>query len=53
MSWVIIGKHFDTDENLYGRVDDDGLMRVTAVEGYPALDEWLSEGNEPEVIEEP
>lgn len=52
MKWVIVGKHFGTDENLYGRIDDNGLMRVTAIEGYPELDEWLAEGNTAEVIEE-
>jgi hypothetical protein len=49
MKWVIIGQ-LDDGANLYGRIDDDGLMRITAIEGYPELDEWLAEGNEPEII---
>jgi hypothetical protein len=50
MTWVIIGQ-LDDGANLYGRIDEDGLMRITAIEGYPELDEWLAEGNIPEVTE--
>ena len=49
MSWVIVN---DTEEQtVYGRIDEDGLMRITAIEGYPELDKWLAEGNTPEVTE--
>jgi len=51
MKWVIIGQ-LDDGSNLYGRIDDDGLMRVTAVEEHPELRAWLAEGNEPELIED-
>lgn len=45
VTWVIVD---DTgDQVIYGRVDDDGLMRVTAVAEYPELAAWLAEGNTP------
>ena len=28
-------------QTIYARVDDDGLIRVTAVRGYPELEEYL------------
>ena len=49
MTWIIIDT-LEDGSTLYGRVDDDGLMRITAIEGYAELDEWLDEGNTPEVI---
>ena len=43
MTWVIVA---NINSNLiYGRIDEDGLMCVTAIEGYPELDAWLAEGN--------
>jgi hypothetical protein len=27
---------------IYARIDDDGLVRVTAIEGYEELDEYLA-----------
>ena len=50
MKWVIINDIPMGGGKLYGRIDSDGLMRVTAIEGYPELDEWLAEGNEPEDV---
>jgi len=35
---------------IYGRIDDDGLMRVTCVEGYYEFQEWISAGNVPEQL---
>jgi hypothetical protein len=52
MTWVKLPKLNGDDPQVYGRIDDDGLMRLTAIEGYAELDEWLAEGNEPEVIDE-
>jgi hypothetical protein len=49
MTWVIVN---NTEERtVYGRIDDDGLMRVTAIQGYAELDEWLAEGNTAEILE--
>jgi hypothetical protein len=50
MTWVIL--YENEGQKIYGRIDDDGLMRVTAVEAHPELQEWLAEGNEPEIINE-
>jgi hypothetical protein len=49
MTWHIIGDA--AGQPVYGRIDDDGLMRVTAIAGYAELDEWLAEGNEPTIVE--
>jgi hypothetical protein len=45
MRWVKIAKTFHDDVQVYGRIDDDGLMRVTASESNTALSAWLEEGN--------
>jgi hypothetical protein len=50
MKWVIVGELTFGGGKLYGRIDDDGLMRVTAVEAHPELQAWLAEGNTPEDI---
>lgn len=34
--------------DLFGRIDDDGLMRVTCIAEHPEFVEWLAEGNEAE-----
>ncbi len=38
-SQIIDGKQ------IYGRIDDDGLMRVTCVEEHPELRQWVAQGN--------
>ena len=47
MTWVSIGDNGDGVE-IFGRIDDDGLMRVTCVAEHPEFMEWLAEGNTPE-----
>ena len=47
MRWVILQESFDGLQT-YGRIDDDGLMRVTCIEEHPEFQAWLSEGNTPE-----
>jgi hypothetical protein len=32
-------------KQIYGRIDDDGLMRVTCVEEHLELQDWLAKGN--------
>lgn len=50
----MIWKEYIKDENgeqIYARVDDDGLIRITAVRGYPELDAylaWVDSGKKPE-----
>ena len=50
MIWVILGET-SNGETLYGRVDDDGKMRVTCLDDYPELANWVAEGNTPEPYE--
>ena len=33
---------------IYARIDNDGLMRVTCVEEHPEYLAWVAEGNTPE-----
>lgn len=47
MTWVILGETIN-GETLYGRIDDDEFMRVTAVSDNPELVAWLAAGNTPE-----
>lgn len=35
-------------QQIYARIDDDGLCRLTCTEEYPPFQEWLAEGNAPE-----
>ena len=44
MRWVMVGKTRD-DETVYGRLDDDGLMRVTCIAEHPEYLAWVAEGN--------
>ena len=37
---------------IYARVDDDGLVRVTCSADHPPFLEWLAEGNTPLPAEE-
>jgi hypothetical protein len=32
---------------IYARIDDDGLCRLTCTDQYPEFQEWLAKGNEP------
>ena len=45
MRWVTITDL--NDPQIYGRIDDDGLMRVTCIAEYPPFAEWVAEGNTP------
>jgi len=35
------------EQQIYARIDDDGLCRLTCTEDHPPFQEWLAEGNEP------
>ena len=41
------------EPQIYARIDDDGLCRLTCTEDYPEFKEWLAEGNTPEPADEP
>jgi hypothetical protein len=40
------------EQQIYARIDDDGLCRLTCTEDYPEFKAWLDEGNTPEPAEE-
>jgi hypothetical protein len=48
ITWEILSEQ--EGQTIYKRIDEDGLVRVTAIKGYPELDEYLalSESNKPE-----
>jgi cobalamin biosynthesis Co2+ chelatase CbiK len=48
--WEIYGETED-GQTLYSKIDDDGLIRITAVEGYPELDEYLASLETPASLE--
>jgi hypothetical protein len=35
------------EQQIYARIDDDGLCRLTCTAEYPELQAWLAEGHEP------
>lgn len=45
MRWVIINTNL-AGETIYGRIDDDGLMRVTCVAEHSEYLAWVAAGNE-------
>ena len=57
ITWEILADY--DNETIYQRIDEDGLVRVTAMVGYPELDEYLSSKKkskakalvEPDVVE--
>jgi hypothetical protein len=46
MNYQIIGTS-NYGQTIYGRIDDDGLIRVTCTAENPEYLRWLEEGNEP------
>jgi hypothetical protein len=37
----------ESKEQIYARIDDDGLCRLTCTEDYPEFKTWLEKGNTP------
>lgn len=35
------------ETQIYARIDDDGLCRLTCTDEYPEFKTWLAEGNTP------
>ena len=52
MTYTMLPKQ-DGKPQLYARIDDDGLCRLTCTEDYPEFIKWLDEGNTPEPADEP
>lgn len=47
MKWVILPSIY-SEEIIFGRVDEDEIIRVTCCAEHPEYLEWLEEGNTPE-----
>ena len=45
MRWVKIGKSPTSNEDVFGCLDDDNLIRVTCLSNHPEYLAWLAEGN--------
>jgi hypothetical protein len=35
------------DQQIYARIDDDGLCRLTCTEDHQELKDWIAQGNTP------
>ena len=53
MTYIELGENLE-GEMIYGRIDDDGLMRVTCVAENPEYQAWLNpaEQSTPIVVDE-
>jgi hypothetical protein len=40
------------EQQIYARIDDDKLCRLTCTEDYPELQDWIKQGNTPEPADE-
>jgi hypothetical protein len=47
MIYKLLPKRYETDQQIYARIDDDGLCRLTCTEDYPEFKAWVDAGNEP------
>jgi hypothetical protein len=47
MIYKMLPKLNSEDQQIYARIDDDGLCRLTCSEDHPPFQEWVAEGNEP------
>jgi len=43
----------DGQQQIYARIDDDGICRSTCTADYPEYLKWLEEGNVPEPADTP
>jgi len=46
MIYKMLPKQMD-EPQIYARIDDDGLCRVTCTEDNPEFKAWVAEGNTP------
>ena len=42
----------EDEPQIYARIDDDGLCRLTCTADYPEFKAWCEAGNEPEPAED-
>jgi hypothetical protein len=43
----------ESEQQIYARIDDDGLCRLTCTADYPEFQAWLAEGHEPTPADQP
>lgn len=48
MTYRKVAKLFPSDQQVYARIDEDGLCRVTCTGDNPEFMAWVAEGNTPE-----
>lgn len=53
MFYKSLSKRYETDQQIYAQIDDDGKCRLTCTEDYPPFKEWLEQGNTPEPADQP
>jgi hypothetical protein len=53
MIYKMLPKLNPEDAQIYARIDDDGLCRLTCTAEYQPFQEWLAEGNTPEPADQP
>ena len=53
MIFKMFPKLNETDQQIYTRIDDDGLCRLTCTADYPEFKAWVEAGNEPLPADEP
>jgi hypothetical protein len=47
MIYKLLPKRYETDQQIYARIDDDGKCRLTCTEDYPEFKAWIEAGNTP------
>ena len=52
MIYKILPK-LEHEQQIYARIDDDGVSRLSCSEEYPEFKQWLAEGNTPLPADEP
>ena len=52
MIYKMLPKLNPDDQQIYARIDDDGLCRLTCTEDYTEFKVWVEAGNTPEPAEE-
>jgi hypothetical protein len=52
MMYKMLPKLNPDDQQIFARIDDDGLCKLTCTEDYPAFKAWVEAGNTPEPAEE-
>jgi hypothetical protein len=52
MIYKMLPKRNPDEPQIYARIDDDGLCRLTCTEDYPEFQAWIEAGNQPEPADE-